>query len=205
MKKIVMKKIMNYVKNNTKYNDTQLLEIEYGLTGIYLTISKMIIISIISLFLGIFKDMIIFMVLFNIIRTFAFGLHATKSWICLISSAIIFVGVPLISHYLTLNLLLKLFIGILCIIFIFKNSPADTKKRPIVSIRRRLILNYISTTIAIIFVILSLIINNDYISNCLIFSLILENILISSLVYKFFNLPYNNYIDFLKSHPDFNN
>ena len=34
MKKIVMKKIMNYVKNNTKYNDTQLLEIEYGLTGI---------------------------------------------------------------------------------------------------------------------------------------------------------------------------
>ena len=205
MKKIVMKKIMNYVKNNTKYNDTQLLEIEYGLTGIYLTISKMIIISIISLFLGIFKDMIIFMVLFNIIRTFAFGLHATKSWICLISSAIIFVGVPLISHYLTLNLLLKLFIGILCIIFIFKNSPADTKKRPIVSIRRRLILNYISTTIAIIFVILSLIINNDYISNCLIFSLILENILISPLVYKFFNLPYNNYIDFLKSHPDFNN
>lgn len=205
MKKIVMKKIMNYVKNNTKYNDTQLLEIEYGLTGIYLTISKMIIISIISLFLGIFKDMIIFMVLFNIIRTFAFGLHATKSWICLISSAIIFVGVPLISHYLTLNLLLKLFIGILCIIFIFKNSPADTKKRPIVSIRRRLILNYISTTIAIIFVILSLIINNDYISNCLIFSLILENFLISPLVYKFFNLPYNNYIDFLKSHPDFNN
>ena len=204
MKKIVMKKIMNYVKNNTKYNDTQLLEIEYGLTGIYLTISKMIIISIISLFLGIFKDMIIFMVLFNIIRTFAFGLHATKSWICLISSAIIFVGVPLISHYLTLNLLLKLFIGILCIIFIFKNSPADTKKRPIVSMKRRLILNYISTTIAIIFVILSLIINNDYISNCLIFSLILENILISPLVYKFFNLPYNNYIDFLKSHPDFN-
>ena len=165
----------------------------------------MIIISIISLFLGIFKDMIIFMVLFNLIRTFAFGVHATKSWICLISSAIIFVGVPLISHYLTLNLLLKLFIGILCIIFIFKNSPADTKKRPIVSIRRRLILNYISTTIAIIFVILSLIINNDYISNCLIFSLILENILISPLVYKFFNLPYNNYIDFLKSHPDFNN
>ena len=205
MKKIVMKKIMNYVKNNTKYNDTQLLEIEYGLTGIYLTISKMIIISIISLFLGIFKDMIIFMVLFNIIRTFAFGLHATKSWICLISSAIIFVGVPLISHYLTLNLLLKLFIGILCIIFIFKNSPADTKKRPIVSIRRRLILNYISTTIAIIFVIISLIINNNYISNSLIFALILENFLISPLAYKIFNLSYNNYIDFLKSHPDFNN
>ena len=205
MKKIVMKKIMNYVKNNTKYNDTQLLEIEYGLTGIYLTISKMIIISIISLFLGIFKDMIIFMVLFNIIRTFAFGLHATKSWICLISSAIIFVGVPLIIHYLTLNLLLKLFIGILCIIFIFKNSPADTKKRPIVSIRRRLILNYISTTIAILFVIISLIINNNYISNSLIFALILENFLISPLAYKIFNLSYNNYIDFLKSHPDFNN
>ena len=86
----------------------------------------------------------------------------------------------------------------------YKNAPADTKKRPIVSKSRRIKLKIISTTITGLFIIFSLIIKNNFIANCLIFATILENILISPLIYKIFNLPYNNYIDFLKSHPDFN-
>lgn len=205
MKKIIMNKIMHYIKNNTDYNDQQIVEIEYGLTGIYLTISKLIIISIIAVYLHIFKSMIIFMILFNIIRTTAFGLHATKSWICLLSSTLIFIGIPILCKYLVLNYFIKLILGIICIFFIYKNAPADTKKRPIVNLKRRFILNSISIIISIIFVITSLIINNNYVSNCLLFSLVLENCLISPMVYKLFHLPYNNYIDFLKSHPDFNN
>ncbi len=204
MKKIIMNYIMNYIKKNGNYSNKELLEIEYGLTGIYLTISKIIIISIIAVYLNIFKEMLIFMILFNIIRTTAFGLHATKSWICLISSTLIFIGIPLVCKYLVLHLFIKLFLGIIGIIFIFKNSPADTKKRPIVSKKRRLFLNYISTTISIIFVIVALIVSNNFISNCLIFSILVENCLISPFVYRIFNLPYNNYIDFLESHPDFN-
>lgn len=205
MKKIVISSVMKYIKRNTKYTERQLLEIEYGLVGIYLTISKMIIIFIISFFLGIFKEMIIFTILFNIIRTTAFGLHATKSWVCLVSSSIVFIGIPFLCQHIKLNLLFKLLLGIICIIFIYKNSPADTKKRPIVNMRRRYILNSLSIIISVIFISLSLIVNNNYISNCLICALILENFLISPMVYKLFNLPYNNYIDFLKSHPDFNN
>ena len=99
MKKIIMNNLMNYIKENTNYTNTELMEIEYGLTGIYLTVSKIIIISIIAYLLGMFKEMIIFMVLFNIIRTTAFGLHATKSWICLLSSTIIFIGIPIICKW----------------------------------------------------------------------------------------------------------
>ena len=204
MKKLVINNIMKYIKNRTNYNDQQLLEIEYGLTGIYLTITKIIIISIIAVYLNIFKAMLIFMILFNIIRTTAYGLHATKSWICLLSSTLIFIWIPILCKYLVLNYFIKLITGLICIIFIYRNAPADTKKRPIVSLKRRYILNSISIVISVIFVILSLIIDNNYISNCLLFSLILENFLISPLFYKLFNLPYNNYIDFLKSHPDFN-
>lgn len=203
MKKIIMKKIMKYINNNSDYSKEQLLEIEYGLTGIYLTLSKMIIISIIASWLGLFKEMIIFMILFNIIRTTAFGLHATKSWICLFSSSIIFIGLPFLCKYIEINVSFKIFLGIISIIFMYKNSPADTKKRPIVNKKRRIFLKLISTFISTIFVISSLIINDTFLSNCLLFSVILENFLISPLIYKIFNLPYNNYIDFLKSHPDF--
>lgn len=205
MKKIIMNFIMNYIKKNSNYSKNELLEIEYGLVGIYLTLSKMIIIFILAYILGILKETVIFMFLFNIIRTTAYGLHATKSWICLVSSTIIFIIVPLLCKYLIININIKFFIGVISIILIYKNAPADTKKRPIVNKKRRKILKYISTFIAISFFISSLIINNNFISNCLIFAIIVENCLISPFVYKIFNLPYNNYVEFLKSHPDFNN
>ena len=45
MKKIVLNHWMNIIKKNKNYNDTKLAEIEYGLAGIYLTFSKLIIIA----------------------------------------------------------------------------------------------------------------------------------------------------------------
>lgn len=204
MKKLIINKLMNYIKKNGNYSSKELIEIEYGLTGIYLTLSKIIIISIIAYFLGIFKEMFIFMIFFNIIRTTAYGLHATKSWICLLSSTLIFIGIPLVCKFIYLNIIIKLILGIISIIFIYKNAPADTKKRPIVNMNRRYILNTLSIAISMIYIIVSFIIQNSYISNCLIFSILLEDFLISPIIYKIFNLSYNNYIDFLESHPNFN-
>lgn len=203
MKNIVIKRIMKYIENNGQYSKNMLVEIEYGLTGIYLTISKIIIISILAIGIGIIKEMFLFMLFFNIIRSTAFGLHATKSWICLLSSIIIFIGIPFICKILFLNNIAKIGLGISSIFLIYKNAPADTKKRPIVNKQRRKYLKIISTCISFLFVVLSILIKDNFLSNCLIFAIILENILISPLTYKVFNLPYNNYIDFLKSHPDF--
>lgn len=205
MKKIIIAKVMNYIKKYKDYSDTELAEIEYGLVGIYLTISKLIIISILAIILGIFKEMIIFLVFFNMIRTPAFGLHATKSWICLISSAIIFLLIPYLCSIIEIHIFVKTIIGVLNTILIYNYAPADTKKRPIVNKKHRFRLKAIATAIALCFSILSLIIANDFIANCMILSLILENFLISPITYKLFKLPYNNYIDFLKSHPDFIN
>ena len=64
-------------------------------------------------------------------------------------------------------------IGIVGVILMFKNAPADTKKKPIVNRKRRMILKIISTISAIIFVVSAIIIKNNFLSNCLIFALIL--------------------------------
>lgn len=203
MKKFIINKIMSYIQKNTDYNSIKLKEIEYGLVGIYLTISKMIIIFIIAFILGILKEVAIFMALYSILRTTGFGLHATKSWICLISSILTFILTTILCIYLNFNIYLKLFICLISIALILKNSPADTKKKPIVSKKRRFILKLITTFSAIIFSISAIIIKNNFLSNCLIFALIVENILIAPTTYKIFKLPYNNYINFLKEHPEF--
>lgn len=205
MKKIIVNHWMKIIKNNKNYDNVKLTEIEYGLTTIYLTISKLIIIALLSLLLGIFKEMITFLVIYNIIRMPSFGIHATKSWICLLFSSTAFIGLPIICKYIHISIEIKYLIGFVCCILMFKNSPADTKKRPIVNPKRRLTYKLVSTILAITFVILSIIFKDKYISNCLIIVLILQNIVISPITYKIFKQPYNNYKEFLRLNPDFLN
>lgn len=203
MKKFIINKTMNYIKKNTNYNKTKLAEIEYGLVGIYLTLEKLIVIAIIAIILGIFKEMIIYLLIYNVLRIPSFGLHATKSWICLLSSTMLFIGIPYLCIFLNIPIILKIIIGILGVIFMIKNAPADTKKRPIVNKKRRNLFKIISTILSIIFVALSIGINDNYISNCLLLALVMQNCMISPTVYKIFKLPYNNYVTFLKEHPEF--
>lgn len=175
------------------YDSTKIEEIRYGLASLYLTISKTIVIGTIAYILGILTELIIFTIIYNLLRMTSFGLHATKSWICLLSSSIIFMGCPYICHIITIPMLLKIIIGIVGVLLIFKNSPADTKKKPIVNPKRRLAYKIISTITATIFVILSITISNNFLSNCFIITLILQNIIISKITYKIFGLPYDNY------------
>jgi len=205
LKKFIINKCMNYIQKNTNYNKTKLAEIKYGLEGIYLTLSKLIVIFILSSILGIFKEMIIYMLIYNLIRMPSFGLHATKSWICLLTSTILFIGIPYLCIYLNIPLIIKFIIIVLGIMFMIKNAPADTKKRPIVNKKRRLVYKIISSFLTLIFGLISIIIKNNYISNCLIMAIVMQNCMISPLVYKIFKLPYNNYKIFLKEHPEYNN
>lgn len=205
MKKRIIDKCMDYIKKKTDYDKTKLAEIKYGLEGLYLTFSKLIVISLLAIILGIFKEMIIFILIYNIIRMPSFGLHATKSWICLISSTILFISFPYLCIYLNIPLIIKIVIGILCVLLMFKNAPADTKKRPIVNKKRRLIYKISSTVIAILFVLISLFVKDNFISNSFLLALVMQNFMISPTIYKLFKLPYNNYIQFLKEHPDFVN
>lgn len=196
MKNYIINNTMNYILKYNNYDKIKQEELKYGLVGIYLLISKLIVILILSIILGIFKEVIIFTIIYIPIRAVSFGLHATKSWICLIVSTLLFVGLPFISKYILLPTYIKSIIGIISIIMMYKNSPADTHKRPIINKNRRLFFKYSSVIIAIIYTELSMFINNTFIINCLLFSLIIQCFLTSPLIYKIFKLPYNNYKNF---------
>ena len=197
MKKVVMNYTMNLIKKNGNYDEDQLAIIKYGLEGIYLTITKLIIILLLAYLLNIIKEVIIFLIIYNIIRMPSFGLHATKSWICLLSSTIIFIGLPIVCKYIYISNSIKVIIGLILILFIYKNAPADTLKRPIVNPKRRLFYKYCSTFIAIIFIYCSILINNNFLSNCFIFALLVQCFIIAPTTYRLFNLPHNNYLTYL--------
>ena len=116
MKNYFLKKIRKeIVKQYPKYSKDKVDEIMYGVEGIYLTITKTIIISLIALILGVFNELIFLLISFNFIRLFAFGMHANKSWICLLFSSTLFLGGAYLCKILVIpkNILITLFLIVL--------------------------------------------------------------------------------------------
>ena len=197
MKDIILNKFRKIVtKSNKNISKDELDKIMYGLEGLYLTIQKMIIVFLIAFLLKILKEVIIFIILYNLIRYLAFGVHAKNSLFCLIYSIIAFIGIPLLTKYISINFYIKISLFIVSILLIIIYSPADTINRPIISKKRRILYKILSSTLSTIYMIISLNIDNSYISNLILFALLLETIMILPITYKLLKMPYNNYKTF---------
>ncbi len=198
MRKVLLGHCMELIKKEKpNLTEVELEQIEYGLTGIYLSVTKLIIISLLALWLGILKECLCFTLIFAIIRTNAFGMHLTKSWICLIASSIVFLGIPWLAMNITMPIWLKGILGILTILLIFKYSPADTHKRPIINPKKRLRHKILATITACIFTLISIFLKNQFLANCFLMSLCLMCFMIFPITYRIFHLPYNNYLRYV--------
>lgn len=180
-------------KYNEDYSEEDIEKIQYGLEGIYLTITKLLIIFFLAAILGIIKELIILLVFFNIIRYPAFGVHADKSSVCLISSTILILGMAFLMTKITINIPAKIIISIICFIDYLIFAPADTIKRPLTNKKKRKYRKISSCVLTIVYITLSFTIKNQLISNLVIGGLIIEAILINPLAYKILGMPYNNY------------
>lgn len=193
MKKKFVDVIVNYITKDKQCSDVEIEQLRYGYGSIYLQITKTIVITSLAIVLGLFVPYLIFTIFYNIIRKPSFGLHATKSWHCWVWSISLFILIPFFCKNITLNLVFKQVACILGILLMYKNSPADTIKKPIVSQKRRNIYKFVSTILSIIYSFAIIYVNNNMLSNCLLFALTLQNVMISPVTYKIFNLPYDNY------------
>lgn len=192
------KRFLSYMKNSIKrqypkYSNDKIDEIMYGIEGIYLTITKTIIIFILAFIFGIAKELLYLLITFNFIRLFAFGMHADKSSICLAFSSLLFIGTTFLCKYLIIpsNILYLLYIVALIIISIY--APADTVKRPLIKKKKRIKFKVLSIIVTIIYFVITLFIKNRLIINCLILGLLIECVLILPITYKAFKMPYKNY------------
>ena len=194
MKKLIINKCMELVTTyNKDLSQRDIDKIKYGLEGLYLTITKLIFIIIVSIILGIWKETLLLILIFNGIRLTGFGVHAKRSIDCLISSTLIFVLFPIICIKLTIPLIVKiiLFIPLTVLIGIF--APADTEKRPLINKKKRKIYKMLSIMISIIYMTIAIVIKDNTLSNCFIFAIVIQIIIMLPITYKIFGVSYNNY------------
>ena len=193
MKDLVVNSCMNVIKKDNSYDDIKLEEIKYGLTAVYLNLSKFIVFFTINALFGIFKEGLLFLVFYIPLRSFSYGFHAKSSLTCWVLSAITFIILPLLSTLLTLNLYIKIIFIIYCLVIYYLYSPADTPSRPIINKKLRLKLKLSSIIIIIIYSIIIISFNNTY-TNLMIIAMIYQSIMITPVFYKIFGVKYNNYL-----------
>ena len=194
---ILKKKFLNssikLISDSKNYTQDQIDIIADGLEAIYLTITKMIVVIGIAYFCGIVKEVLTLLIAYNIVRSQAFGIHASKSSYCLISSLILFVGGAFICKHIIVSKIIMLIISVLCNICIFIYAPADTYKRPLINAKKRKRFKILSSLIAIVYTILIFMLYEHYIANYLLIGMLIEVLMILPITYKIFKLPYNNY------------
>ena len=193
MKERFVNGCMNIISYNKNLSNYEIDKYRYGLEGLYLTITKIVFIIIVALLLGIFKETLLLILIFNGIRFFAFGVHAKKSIHCLISSTLFFILFPFLCIKLTIPIVVKIIISFPILILIGIFAPADTVKRPLTRKNRRLIYKICSIIVSIIYLALSIFLKDNTLSNCFLFALIIQIIVILPITYKVFGVPYNNY------------
>lgn len=195
MKQVFLNRSLDIIKNNKPgLSEEKLEEYRYGLEGFYIFLTKTIIIFTLAIILGVFKEMIILFIAFNMLRVPGAGLHASKSSICLTSSSLIFIVLPFVLRHIEIPFIVKVIIGIIDIILIYKYAPADTKKKPIIKKSRREKLKFATTINCIILVTAFLVIKDNLISNLIIAGIFVEVFMILPISYKLFNFTYNNYL-----------
>lgn len=201
MKDFIITKVMNSIKKKNKYDDIKLAEIKYGLSTLYINITKTIVIITLAILLNIIKELLLILLFYGILRLFGFGLHAKKTWQCWLGSLFTFLLLPYLVKLLIINFYVRLIISILSIVLIIIYAPADTEKRPLIRKKRRILYKILCTLIAIGLTIYSLLTKNVLIQNSIFFSLILECFMINPLSYKIFKLKYANYKNYKKPLP----
>lgn len=193
MKEQFLNSSINLITKNKKYTNDEIEMISYGLEAIYLTLTKMIVIITLSLILGILKETIILLISYNIIRSQSFGLHASKSIYCLISSISFFIGGTILCKYISLPNWIMITTSIICNICLILYAPADTHKRPLINEQKRKKFKKLSAIFGFIYTILIIVFTKYEITKYLLLGMVEAVLMILPISYKLFNLPYNNY------------
>lgn len=199
VKKYIVDNSMKIIKScYPNYSKEDLEKIQYGLESIYLSLTKVLAIIILSIVLKIFKETIIILLLFNLLRMTAFGIHASKSWVCWITSVPTFIIIPLVCKHIILPMHILIILSIFSIINFILFAPADTVKRPLIRKKRRIMYKISTIILGLIYLTIIIFAKNPFLQNALALSMLIETILICPLTYKIFKMPYNNYKTYKK-------
>lgn len=157
----------------------------FGFKILYINSLKTIILLFVAFFFNIIFETVAFILVYGLIRSFAFGVHLNNSVGCTIYGITAFLGAIFLSINLNIDIFLYYFLFSINLIIYLLYAPAETKKRHISDKLNKQL--KIKTIVCILFLALvSFFVSNIVYKNLILFAIILEAFQIMPLTYIIF-------------------
>lgn len=193
MKEKFINSSINFISKYQECDDLKLKRLKYGLEGIYSLIVKISVVILISIITKTLTETLLFILFYAGIRTFSFGWHAKSNIACWITTLLIYN----IILYFIINIDYPIYIGYIILgislISMLLWAPADTPKRPLIRKKQRLKSKILSITVLVLYAVIYVTINSNPLKNIILYSLLIQTILINPITYKITNTRFNNY------------
>ena len=199
MKKEIIDKLTNFIINNKSCSEKDIKVYKYGLEALYNLLTKTVVILLLSILLGTIKECIILIFVYTSLRIFSYGLHASSSIGCWLTTIPIYIGGSLFIKFAIIPKHILAISWAIYSIFVVLWAPADTKKRPLIRSERRKKLKIESLIVCFIYYLIITYSNNQILLNTILFAFSLQSICICPLTYKITNNQFNNYLYYKKS------
>lgn len=193
MKELFINNSFNFINKHHKLDHYNTVKIKYGLEVMYHFITKLIVVLLLSLYFNLLKQTLFIYIFYGFLRINAHGLHAKSNLSCWIITLTTYILLSFLSKHLIINFNIGLLIIYICIFSYFLWAPSDTKGKPIVSKKLRFRLKLLTVITASIEVIIYFKFYK-YVGNSIIYSNILQSMLINPVIYKISNQKRNNYL-----------
>ena len=181
-------------KEMPEIDDERAEVINYGLQNLVGEIPKIFLLFIIAFILGMLKEVLFMFIILIPYRGASGGFHLKTHLGCILGTTVFYCGTVFLSQHIVLEDITKYiligFIWVFGMIMIKLYAPADTENVPILSKKdrkKKQIVAYITYSIALI---VAVFVENNVLSNILIFGNLLQTLTITKLAYRLTNHKY---------------
>ena len=167
--------------------------VKYGIEIVLINFTKIAFIMALAAMLNIFWTILIIMISYGALRRYAFGVHASTSLGCTLTTIICFFSGAFLSSYVLENKFILAGMFTISIISILAFSPADTEARPLLGKKKRDKLKRKSIYVGLITLVVALYVKDFRIGFLIAYGNLLEAFMIMPVTYKVFKRRYKNY------------
>ena len=199
MKKKFIESSLDLIKSKKEVDNLEEKRLRYGLEGFYNTYTKFMVMLILSLILGIWREYLLLILVYSSLRLYGFGIHMETTFQCWVTTIPLYIGGCLIIKYFNFPLQISPLLWLCGFISFLIFAPADTPKRPLIYKEKRVRAKVLSLIILLTYFLIFNVVKSQMIKEVILLGVILESISINPLLYKLFNMQYNNYKYFMKN------
>lgn len=185
--------IAERLNKNLNKEGLDLMKMRLGIQIIVLNLAKFMVIFFTAAQFNLLKETVFMSLVFGSVRRSSFGIHATNSIICTITSLTIYLLGSYISYNIEINNYFVFTIFLLINLLLYKYAPADTEKHPLLGKKLRSKLKRRAVITGVFLMILTLIIPIQPVKIMIIIAVSSQVVSLLPITYKILNRGYKNY------------